>query len=116
MQTMNEDIADILERAADLIEPEGAWTQKAYARDARGKNLILGRDPTAVCWCTIGAIDHEATGKPHRDALEAIRITLGISGGLNSTIGSWNDAPERTQSEVVAKLREAASKAREQSQ
>jgi hypothetical protein len=32
----------------------------------------------------------------------------------NGLITDWNDAPERTQAEVVAKLREAAERAREQ--
>ena len=30
-------VADILTAAADLIEPEGAWTQYQWARNAAGR-------------------------------------------------------------------------------
>ncbi|UIJ43764.1 hypothetical protein LZK98_11745 [Sphingomonas cannabina] len=95
-------VADVLERAADLIEPEGKWTQKNGG--VRG-----------VCWCASTAI-----GAAHPDgiALDAQRFFANLispGGGLAIVrIWCWNDAPERTQAEVVAKLREAAALAREQ--
>jgi hypothetical protein len=104
------EIADILDKAADLIEPEGAWCQRDYARNADG--LVTGlsefRGP-ATCWCIAGAtakVDPQARGASADGFLQEF---LGVHPSV------WNDAPGRTQAEVVAKLREAAAKARGQS-
>ena len=102
-------IADVLDKAADLIEPEGAWTQGAEARDANGEELSYPYDD-AVCFCAGGAV--WKAGHEWSVAISAWRL-------FQSTVPyedgpEWNDEPERTQAEVVAKLREAAAKAREQ--
>jgi len=101
-------VAEVLERAADLIEPEGAWTQGAYARDVLGNNLNpdeqWGPSPTAVCRCMYGAVAEVARPNGYQ------YLPPSGSWGLPGT--EWNDAPERTQAEVVAKLREAAALAR----
>jgi len=100
-------VAEILERAADLIEPEGAWTQHASARDWRGAWVGVN-DPGAVCFCAIGAI-HRATSKEN----EVREAVLSLGKVIRShSIQNYNDAYSRTQDEVVAKLREAAAKAR----
>lgn len=105
------EIADILDRAADLIEPEGAWTQKANARDRDGKTTgaLSGN---AVCFCMAGAVIRVSGGDYPKEAVMAVLPKP------NSLFHDWlvafNDAPGRTQSDVVAKLREAAAKAREQ--
>lgn len=105
-------VADILTAAADLIEPEGAWTQGEYGRLPSGRAALNVRDD-AVCRCLIGAIFtvlppesgclHEVEKGP---AVQTMNEFLGI-GAYH-----WNDAPERTQAEVVAALRAAAEKAR----
>jgi hypothetical protein len=103
---MTKTISEILSAAADLIEPEGCWTQRAYCRNADGKALGWGSDE-AVCWCITGAtgtVDEEGCGT---DADRFLRRLL------KSGVSLWNDAPERTQAEVVATLREAAAKAKE---
>lgn len=106
-------VTDVLERAADLIEPEGKWTKGELARDELGQpldsvaDIISGK---AKCFCAWGAITHVFGGYPHGSP-EASALCKAV-GTLN--IGEWNDEPERTQAEVVAKLREAAALAREQ--
>jgi DnaJ-domain-containing protein 1 len=96
-------VADILRKAADLIEPEGAWTQGAFGRTPNGVGTSSA-DSDAVCWCVAGAINKAA-----RDldvlAVPAHRLFERVIGGYNFT---WNDHHQRTQAEVVAKLREAA--------
>ncbi|MBI0530887.1 DUF6197 family protein [Sphingomonas sp. TX0522] len=102
-----EEVADVLERAADLIAKPGAWTQGNYARDAAGEGLHDGFNPAAVCWCAYGAIEkvtNEGMGGDLRNAA-ANAIPWGPF---------WNDAPERTQAKVVAALRSAATAARQQ--
>lgn len=103
--TDNLTIADILERAADLIEPEGSWSGGG-ARHNGGN-----------CHCTALAVDYVAGKIGHPDGIEARKLFakfIGLNEGCAETFGiyRWNDDPNRTQSEVVAKLREAAAKAR----
>lgn len=94
-------VADILSRAADLIEPEGAWRG--------GGNFGGGRE----CYCVALAIDEVAGGIGCREGVQARLYFANLMSFKNqhSAIHSWNDASERTQAEVVAKLREAAAKA-----
>jgi hypothetical protein len=90
-------VAEVLDAAADLIEPEGAWTQGEWGSDG--------------CWCLDGALMAAKGSCQTWPELEAVRNAIGPE--CETAIG-WNDAPERTQAEVVAKLREAAAKAKEQ--
>lgn len=106
-------VADVLERAADLIEPEGAWTQHHYARNEYGTPFIhCSRYPegVATCFCANGAINVAAGNKPTEDYTPATNFFADMFADGDS--GDWNDAPARTQAEVVAKLREAAALAR----
>lgn len=111
---MTKTISEILFAAADLIEPEGKWTQGCSARNAEGNSASATR-PDAVCWCAVGAIWCAAESHTSKLADAATDELEQVLGGLIA-VGKWNDAPERTQAEVVAKLREAAEKAREQGQ
>lgn len=101
-------VSDILYKAADLIEPEGAWTTDAEAREAEEGAEVDPLDPSAACFCVGGAIWRVAPGDLRWPAAHYLESLVG------GDIPEWNDAPERTQAEVVAKLREAAALAREQ--
>ena len=103
-------IAEVLDRAADLIEPEGAWTQGVWARNDAGiPTSIYGRD--AICFCMRGALVRTANA-PLTSDLPGVQGALGFK--TASAMARWNDRENRTQAEVVAKLREAAALAREQ--
>lgn len=108
------EVADVLERAADLIEPEGAWTQGSFARTVTG--FPVGFDtPAAKCFCTRGAIMRVQNRGVYDSPAETFfsnKVTRSTDGYVALRLVNWNDAPERTQSEVVAKLREAAALAR----
>lgn len=102
-------VADILDRAADLIEPEGAWTQGVLGRDAKGRILMARNLDRAVCFCAQGAIiraskDAEVLAY---QASQVVRKVIHQEG-----IGWWNDRRARTQQQVVATLRHAAALAR----
>lgn len=98
-------VSEVLSKAADLLEPEGAFTKGAYARDIF--NADVDEDaPDAVCWCAIGAL--WLTSPTGKTTQEARRYLLEVTG---QGITAWNDAPERTQAEVVAALREASKRA-----
>lgn len=102
----------VLDRAADLIEPEGAWTQRYFARVEPGGNCIGPRETAAKCWCAFGAILN-IVGSAWEAEDRAIPFLRAIT---REGIDHWNDAPERTQPEVVAALRKAADLARSEGQ
>ncbi|PTQ64480.1 hypothetical protein C8J45_103330 [Sphingomonas sp. PP-CE-3G-477] len=106
-------VADVLERAADLIEPDGAWVKGELGYDADG-NRIPDREVihSAVCFCVAGAIWRAAdVGADDTIVWDAFK-SLGRSANFRTGVGPWNDKPERTQPEVVAALRRAATLAR----
>lgn len=102
-------VSDVLSKAADLIEPEGAWTQGTWARRADG-STPYGEisDEDAVCFCALGAIWRVcgAINITANRAEDALGTVLG-----KFTVGEWNDLNGRTQAEVVAALREASKRA-----
>lgn len=114
--------SEILLKAAELIEPEGAWTRDEYWRAPEGeysdfhfKADWYGDDTvdpkpwgnTATCFCLLGAIGHVMQIDP--DDVEGVPEIIGpLLAVTGDRIASWNDAKERTQAEVIAALRKAA--------
>lgn len=98
-------VAEVLDRAADLIEPAGAWMQNALSK------YDIAGNPT--CMCVIGAVlNVPGASFEAVDFLDKLLPPTKVAD--KRPAAKWNDAPERTQAEVVAKLREAAALAREQ--
>lgn len=110
-------VGDVLDDAANLIEPEGKWTQGCYARDADG-NMVLPSDEIAHCFCALGAIsrvcEDKAGGSYFNLYIRARAIWAAQLDLEPSSVTTFNDGFGRTQAEVIAKLREAATLAREQ--
>ena len=107
--TLPDAVRRVLLDAADLIEPEGCWTQGNMAVDADG-HLCMPRGRDAVCWCALGAIARSSPSHGvSMDAVGLLRLHL-----KGSRISEWNDAPGRTQAEVVSALRAAAGKGKEE--
>lgn len=105
---MPADLAVVLNRAADLITPPGAWTQGSYARDAEGCPVPLD-DPYAECFCVAGAIARFAKGEDWADGLQIVRRTLNTGRAVPFvSVSGWNDEAGRTQAEAVQLLRDAA--------
>lgn len=99
-------VGDVLEAAADLLSKPGAWTQGAFRE--------------GDCFCVLGAIAFITGDNPdgswYGNTAAAAREPLAMVVGVKTyDVVGWNDDPERTQDEVVAKLREAAAKARAES-
>lgn len=104
--------ADILNAAAELIEPEGRWWRGDFAADASGA-AVDECSPSAVCWCALGALTRAIGGLGAEQSWQLYQSARGllIEHVGEDDISDWNDAPERTQAEVVAALREAARRA-----
>lgn len=102
------DARDVLLRAAGLVQR--GWSRGAFARFADGTTA----DPharDAEAWCALGAL-RRASGKGVSiyDAADFLWRQI-QDGQCIRGVAEWNDAPERTQAEVVAALRSAADKA-----
>ena len=83
--------AEHLRAARKLITPDGAWTQKAAARDSAGSKVDPA-SPLAECWCVFGAVRRFGQSASAWDALRKV---------IGPPI-SFNDTPGRTQAEVLA--------------
>ena len=86
------------------------WTKGCYARNADSVKLGSANHPTAACWCLHGAM--RILPIPHTDqyafaALWAANHTPNWQDAGDALV-EWNDAPERTFEEVVARLQEIA--------
>jgi hypothetical protein len=103
-------VRDVLLGAAELLDRPGAWTQGWSARTATG-DLVFAASHSAVCWCVSGAICRVGENEIVRQAaLDKLRQTIGWG-----FVSNWNDTRGRTQAEVVAALRQAASSPQVQS-
>lgn len=85
-------VREVLVAARERIAKPGGWTQRAYARDAEGRATAIfgGR---AVCYCALGALT-SVDADPYVYAV--LRNVVEVSTDL------WNDAPGRTQAQVIA--------------
>ena len=104
--------ADILDKAADLIEQRG-WAQ-GYFVDHRGGLCARG--------AIYAACGMEPDPDPHVRIVEwpgwnpadpAWDALCQLDTAVDDFAEMWNDAPERTKEEVVSALRAAAQAARE---
>lgn len=109
--------SEVLSRAADLIEPEGAWTQGAFARPKPSKAFVGARWPrTRTCWCVRGAL-FEVTGtRPRHENEATVAAETFLENAIARSLVMFNDFEYRTQAEVVAALRKASDLARSEGQ
>lgn len=92
--------ADVLHRAADLLEEFG-HTKGALARTDAGDECEP-EDTAATSFCVQGALR-----RANRD-LGTARYSVPYDVLGVGSAHEWNNAPERTKAEVVARLRAAA--------
>jgi hypothetical protein len=92
--------ADKLRKARALIER--GWTQGQYARGEQGSGIdFLKRK--AVCFCAAGAIGAANKQWPNSQLPGMKYLSLAVGGdGDEPDVLHWNDAPERSQAEVIA--------------
>lgn len=100
--------SEVSQKSRDLIVLE-----KARERIARGWCQSKRHSDWGEV-CIIGAIETVLLGEdhpnisPHYDLAEPYALALGFSGACNYLFAAkWNDAPGRTQAEVLARFDEA---------
>lgn len=101
---MSKTAAEVLRVARELVARPGGWCQRALARTASGHPAPT-HSREAVCFCARGALMRAAGMQPElvlfspraEAALDAAAREQGFIGFVG-----YNDAPGRTQAEVVA--------------
>ena len=112
--TMNIEIADALDRAADHIETVG-WLQGDLYDDYTDR----GQPLTKCRVCAMGALNVALHGTPlfplglQDDDLTAHEVAEYVERSLNGVeLADWNDAADRTQDDVTTLLRRTAAELR----
>lgn len=91
---MSSSTIEILRAARALIERPECWTRFANARNRAG-DKVSAADPTAVCWCALGALERVTpTGEPTINAERALNVA-------GPGFLSFNDAVDRTHAEIL---------------
>lgn len=98
-------VIEVLTEARALVEQ--GWTQRAWARDRFG-NAGMWDEPTACEWCLVGALASAGFGSGYNSAWKILRELTG------DPLSAFNDAPGRTQAEVLDLLDRAIARASEQ--
>jgi hypothetical protein len=111
--------ADILEKAADLIQTVG-HCKGSFSRWAAGD---VASGPTVVAYCALGAIDAagqndayilstpiRVRSRRHNEAIDALGVELAGSIPFRgeNVIAVWNDNEDRTPEEVIDLMKHVA--------
>jgi hypothetical protein len=111
--------ADVLERAADILETEG-WTQGAYEQPSRWASG--NPNPVGFTYCAVGAIRKahrdlcEENGKKYRRYKRSIELVscsidtddLLRCGNPQECVEAWNDHWSTRADTVIDKLKHVA--------
>lgn len=91
---------DCLITARELLAR--GWCQRRYAVNAEG-TFVSSLDPDAVAWCAIGAITRASCASDAPLSMPpAVDIIRELIAAETMDIEHWNDAPGRTQADVLA--------------
>lgn len=105
---------EILEGARELIATPEKWTKRAFARDQSGA-CVNSASQNAVCLCPTGAILRASNSAlVGSAALDSVLAALSFSSWERLWI--WNDAAQRTHSEVLSRLDAAIEAERKKAQ
>lgn len=94
---------EILKAARELLAVPERWTTGVLAKSQDGSE-VAPNSTEAVCWCISGAC-LKIDGSQFLNVIEALKI--------GTAVPIWNDAPERTHAEVLARFDEAIAKLEE---
>jgi hypothetical protein len=100
-------LVDVLRAARGLVG--AGWAQGCGARNKGGQRVSCD-SPMATCFCPVGAIFRSSGNTPVNYWTTASTPHLSISSAIAAvekannikSLVPWNDAPNRTQAEVIA--------------
>jgi hypothetical protein len=96
--------SDVMRNAAEYLETHGWMTGVSGVMDTQPQRCAVG-----ALYAGMGVSFLDRCGHPNKDAVQAAHshldaVLMTPDGGA----ATWNDQPERTAEEVIAKLREVA--------
>lgn len=102
---------EVLKRTRVILSDPKAWTQDFFARDKHGRECSPNSE-RACQWCLFGAVRRASFddicqngGYDQHVGETSVKVVKLIEGYLNGYHPpSWNDAAERTHSDVTAML------------
>ena len=105
--------SEALRAARELLSDRKRWIKGDLALNAEGDSVFWGFDPQAVCWCSIGAIEH-AIG---RDDYQVRRSSIDfLAYAVDKFVPDWNDAKRRKHAEIIEGFTKAIALAEEAGQ
>lgn len=81
----------------ELISEPSKWTQHVIAKDSKGER-VTAHDQSATCFCLYGALRRCYSSNTRLETEIWSRL---VNIAPNRDPIGWNDAPERTHSEVL---------------
>lgn len=90
---------DVLKKARELVARPGGWCQ----------GDVFGGDACCALGATSSVVSDDGDDGPASDAEDILRKAIGTN-----RLADWNDAPGRTQAEVVAAFDKAIALAEEE--
>ena len=100
--TAPRDDAALLKAVRERLADEARWTKGKAARDANGIGTQF-ESAAAACFCLVGAIWCEFPNS-YLSQKETNRIAAMLEFQNWEAASFWNDAPERTHADVIARL------------
>lgn len=101
---------EILEGVLDLLSDPEHWNKGCYAKTSDGTKTD-GRDPEAVTFCTVGAVQ-KVVGPHTLLFLDVVCHLNRFSTGQTITV--YNDDPQTTHEDIILLLKNALYQAREE--
>lgn len=95
----------LLEEGKATIQDPKRWTQGAFARDKENEK-VSSHNPTAVCWCSLGALNRIEDSGEYRQAVRLLCKAAGME------VADFNDSA--THEEVIAMWDKAIELAKEE--
>jgi hypothetical protein len=112
-------VVGVLKAGRDLISEPSRWLQGGLAQDSEGK-AVNPIDPSAVCWCSVGAVRKMAgIHQPlvGRRALDQLRLAATELGYFSDRELAWKRLDKindnRTHPEVLAMWDQAIERAKQ---
>ncbi len=104
---------EILTKGLELIRDPKHWTKNVLAKDSENRD-VDPMAPSAVCWCSIGALvkaeGNGMQGEAYHEALCALEAAEGAAGFYREWVSVFNDT--HTHTEVVKVWEKAIEHAR----
>lgn len=104
---LQKEVVEQLQNARDLITDPNKWTKRSFAKDSHG-NSVSATSSRAVCFCSIGALEHVSNGIGYEKSLNILQSIA----PLYTTVIVYNDSYNTTHDDILKLFDVAIEKAK----